>query len=197
MNLNHETERRLRRVAEQFSLEGDIESIRSLGDGFINDTLLVRTAGTAPDYILQRKNKSIFPDVPAMMENIRKVTDHIRRGVVARGGDPMREVMTVVPTRDGRLYFVDEEGEYWAVTIFIADTVAYNRADTPELARKGGEGIGKFQAQLADFTEPLAETIKGFHNIRYRFGQWDALLLGAGRAGGAAYPRDPQRHEDQ
>lgn len=80
MNLNHETERRLRRVAEQFSLEGDIESIRSLGDGFINDTLLVRTAGTAPDYILQRKNKSIFPDVPAMMENIRKVTD--RKSVV-------------------------------------------------------------------------------------------------------------------
>lgn len=188
MNLNHETERRLRRVAEQFSLEGDIESIRSLGDGFINDTLLVRTAGTAPDYILQRKNKSIFPDVPAMMENIRKVTDHIRRGVVARGGDPMREVMTVVPTRDGRLYFVDEEGEYWAVTIFIADTVAYNRADTPELARKGGEGIGKFQAQLADFTEPLAETIKGFHNIRYRFGQWDAVLAAdpAGRKASVA-----------
>lgn len=100
----------------------------------------------------------------------------------------MREVMTVVPTRDGRLYFVDEEGEYWAVTIFIADTVAYNRADTPELARKGGEGIGKFQAQLADFTEPLAETIKGFHNIRYRFGQWDAVLAAdpAGRKASVA-----------
>ena len=41
---------------------------------------------------------------------------------------------------------------------------------------KGGEGIGKFQAQLADFTEPLAETIKGFHNIRHRFVQWDEAL---------------------
>lgn len=176
MNLDHETERRLRTIAEQFAMEGEIESIRSLGDGFINDTLIVRTKGEAPDYILQRKNKNIFPDVPAMMENIRKVTDHIRRGVVARGGDPLREVMTVVPTRDGRLCFVDDEGEYWVVTLFIADTVAYDRADTPELARKGGEGIGKFQAQLADFTEPLAETIKGFHNIRYRFEQWDAVL---------------------
>ncbi len=74
------------------------------------------------------------------------------------------------------------------MTIFIADTVAYNRADTPELARKGGEGIGKFQAQLADFTEPLAETIKGFHNIRYRFGQWDAVLAAdpAGRKASVA-----------
>ncbi len=40
----------------------------------------------------------------------------------------------------------------------------------------GGVGIGKFQSQLSDFTEPLAETIKGFHNIRWRFKQWDESL---------------------
>lgn len=166
----------LLKIASQFALDAPIASVDSLGDGFINDTFIVRTAGDAPDYILQRKNKQIFPDVPAMMENIRKVTDHIRRGVEAAGGDPMREVMRVVPARDGRLYHVDEAGEYWAVTVFIADTVAYNKADSEELARKGGEGIGKFQAQLADFTEPLSETIKGFHNIRHRFVQWDEAL---------------------
>ena len=165
----------LKKIAEQFALEGAITSIDSLGEGFINDTFIVRTQGDAPDYILQRKNKEIFPDVPAMMENIRKVTEHIRRQVIAEGGDPMREAMTVVPTHDGKLCYEDEAGEFWAVTVFIADTIAYNKADSPELARKGGEGIGKFQAQLADFTEPLAETIKGFHNIRHRFVQWKCL----------------------
>lgn len=175
-------------IAAQFELAAPIASIDSLGDGFINDTFIVRTEGDAPDYILQRKNKNIFPDVPAMMENIRKVTDHIRRRVVAAGGDPMREVMTVVPTRDGKLCYQDDKGDFWAVTVFIADTVAYNKADSPELARKGGEGIGKFQAQLADFTEPLAETIKGFHNIRHRFAQWDEALArdAAGRVKGLA-----------
>ena len=148
----------LQEIASQFALEGAITAIDSLGEGFINDTFIVRTAGDAPDYILQRKNKSIFPDVPAMMENIRKVTDHIRRRVAAAGGDPRREAMTVVATRDGKLYHVDAQGEYWAVSVFISDT------------------IGKFQAQLADFTEPLAETIKGFHNIRHRFVQWDEAL---------------------
>lgn len=166
----------LQKIASQFALEGAIAAIDSLGEGFINDTFIVRTEGDAPDYILQRKNKNIFPDVPAMMENIRKVTDHIRRGVVAEGGDPRREVMTIVPTRDGHYYAVDSQGDYWAVSVFIGDTIAYNKADSPELARKGGEGIGKFQAQLADFTEPLAETIKGFHNIRHRFVQWDEAL---------------------
>ena len=166
----------LREIASNFALEGPIAAIDSLGEGFINDTFIVRTEADAPDYILQRKNKAVFPDVPAMMDNIRRVTEHIRRGVIAAGGDPRREVMTVVPAKDGHLYHVDAEGEYWAATVFIDDTVAYNKADSPELARKGGEGIGKFQSQLDDFTEPLAETIKGFHNIRHRFGQWDAAL---------------------
>ena len=166
----------LRTIAASFALDAPVVSIDSLGDGFINDTFVVRTAGDAPDYILQRKNKHIFPDVPAMMENIRKVTDHIRRQVIAQGGDPLREVMTIVPAHDGKLYHVDAQGDFWAVSIFIDDTVAYTKADSEDLARKGGEGIGKFQAQLADFTEPLAETLPGFHNIRFRFEQWDAAL---------------------
>ncbi len=167
---------KLQKIALQFKIEGNIASIDSLGEGFINDTLIVRTEGSAPDYILQRKNKAIFPDVPAMMENILKVTAHIRALVESEGGDTMREVMTIVPTHDGKYYFIDEDGEYWTVCVFISDTIAYNKADSPELARKGGEGIGKFQAQLADFTEPLAETIKGFHNIRHRFVQWDEAV---------------------
>lgn len=167
---------RLEQIAREFALEGNILKIEALGDGFINDTFIVRTEGDAPEYILQRKNKAIFPDVPAMMENIRKVTDHIRRKVAAAGGDTEREVMRIVATRDGKLYHVDSEGEYWAVCVFIDDTIAYNRADTADLARMGGKGIGKFQAQLADFAEPLEETIKGFHNIRHRFVQWDEAV---------------------
>ena len=166
----------LQAIASCFALEGTIESIDSLGEGFINDTFIIRTGAETPDYILQRKNKEVFPDVPAMMENIRRVTEHIRRRVVEEGGDPQREAMTVIPTRDGALCHLDPQGEYWAVSIFIDDTISYNKADSPELARKGGEGIGRFQSQLANFDEPLAETIKGFHDIRHRFVQWDEAL---------------------
>lgn len=167
---------KLKEIASKFALEGTIATVDSLGEGFINDTFVVRTEGKSPNYILQRKNKLVFPDVPAMMENIRRVTEHIRKIVIAEGGDPKREVLTVVPTKEGALFYLDSEGEYWAVTLFIDNTITYTRADSPELARKGGEGIGKFQAQLADFHEPLAETIKGFHNIRHRFVQWDEAL---------------------
>lgn len=169
-------EDKLLEIVSQFDLDAPVKSVKPLGDGFINDTFIVKTEGDAPDYILQRKNKDIFPDVPAMMDNISRVTNHIRRHVIKAGGDPMREVMTVVPTKDGKLCYEDENGDFWAATVFIADTIAYNKADSPELARKGGQGIGRFQAQLADLHEPLAETIKGFHNIRFRFEQWDEAL---------------------
>ena len=170
------TEAELKNIASHFSIEGRIESIEPLGAGFINDTFRIRTAGDASDYILQRKNRQIFPDVPSMMDNIVAVTGHIRSKVEAAGGDVRREVLTVVTTPDGKAWVRDERGEYWTVCLFIDGSVTYDRADTPALAYKGGEGIGLFQSQLSDFTRPLAETIKGFHNIRFRFGQWDEAV---------------------
>ena len=172
---------KLYNIAQQFALEGAIAEIKALGDGFINDTFIVKTEGDAPNYILQRKNHIVFPDVPAMMDNIRRVTEHIK----AKVENPLRDTLTVVPTTDGALYYKDEEGNFWAVCLFIENTTTYDRADSTALAYQGGKGIGRFQAQLADFTEPLAEVIRGFHNMRYRFEQWDEAVK-ADKAGRVA-----------
>ena len=181
-------QKELYEIVSHFDIEGIVAAIEPMGAGFINDTLKVRTAGSTPDYILQRKNRNIFPDVPAMMENIVAVTGHIRRKVVEAGGDPAREVLNVVFTTDGLPYWRTPAGDYWTMCLFIDGSVTYDRADTPQLAYKGGEGIGKFQSQLADFNRPLAETIKGFHNIRWRFEQWDECLArdAAGRRASVA-----------
>ena len=130
-------------IAQQFELEGTISSIEPLGEGFINDTYVVTTEGDAPNYILQRKNHVVFPDVPGMMDNILAVTEHIK----AKVADPMRETLTVIPAKDGKLY-VESEDNFWAVCLFIPDTVTYDRADKPELAYQGGVGIGRFQAMV-------------------------------------------------
>ena len=158
-------------IIGRFAVEGRATGVRPLGEGFINDTFIVDTDGPFR-YILQRKNKNVFPDVPAMMDNIAAVTAHIKRKVK----DPLRETLTVIPAKDGRLYHQDGDGEYWAVCLFIEDTVTYDVAATPAMARQGGIGIGRFQALLSDFDRPLAKVIKGFHNIRWRFTQWDGSL---------------------
>ncbi|MCH5232267.1 MAG: aminoglycoside phosphotransferase family protein [Muribaculaceae bacterium] len=169
----------LKKLVDKFRINGEVREIKPIDGGLINHTYKVTTDGDAPDYILQSKNSSIFLNVPAMMDNIVKVTEHIRKKVEKEGGDPDREVMQIVLTDDGKPYVQDENGEYWTMAVFIPDTVSYEVATTPELARKGGEGIGKFQRYLEDLTEPLYPTIEGFHDLAYRFGQWDDTLKNA------------------
>lgn len=166
----------LKDIAAKFQLEGNVVDVKPLGEGFINETFTISTGEGTPNYILQRKNKKIFSPIPAMMENIEIVTSHIKKKVIMAGGDPLREAMTVVPAIDGKLYFEDEEEEYWAVCIFIDDTIAYEAAETPELSYAGGKGIGKFQSMVSDLDVQLTDILPGFHNIRYRFKQWDEIL---------------------
>ena len=164
------------RIEEKFLFEGEIKEIRPLGEGLINDTFFVETIGETSDYILQRKNGNIFKYIPRMMENIRKVTLHLKNKIGEYGGDPFRETLTLIPSITGEAYYLDEDGEYWVATLFIADTITYDKADSLELAYQGGKGIGRFQSMLSDFGEPLSDTLPGFHNMRFRFEQWDAVM---------------------
>lgn len=165
------------KIAECFQLEGTVKKIAPLGEGFINDTYIIETeSDDSPNYLMQRKNKKIFTDVPAMMDNIERITLHVKEKVKAKGGDPMREALTVTKTKEGALYHKDEEGEFWAICLFIAGSVTYEAADTPELAYAGGKGIGMFQRMTSDFTGKLTDILPGFHNIRFRFKQWDEVL---------------------
>ncbi len=163
-------------IEKQFSFQGEVKEIRPLGEGLINDTFFVETVGINPNYILQRKNKNIFKNIPSMMENIDKVTSHLKDKIKKQGGDPQREALSITPTIDKKLYYQDEDGEYWAACLFIEDTITHQYADSPQLARQGGKGIGKFQAMLADMKKPLADILPGFHNMRFRLKQWDETL---------------------
>ena len=163
----------LNELVSRFSIEGTPSVIKPLGEGFINDTFVVYVEGNdRPKYILQRKNHIVFPDVPAMMNNIKMVTEHIK----AKVADPLRETLTVIGTTDGELYYKDADGNFWAMTLFIDGTSSYVSADSPEMAYQGGMGLGQFHKLVADFKEPLTEVIKGFHNIRWRFTQWDEAV---------------------
>ena len=162
-------------IAQQFAFEGQIADIKPLGEGFINDTYILHTVEDAPNYILQRKNHNIFPDVPAMMRNIERVTRHLKAKVESAGGDARREALTIIPTKQGEL--LHKQGDdFWTMSLFFEDSTTHDKATSPRLAYMGGKAIGRFQSLLADFDEPLAEVIKGFHNIHWRFEQWDNTL---------------------
>ena len=169
--------RALKSIAENFRIEGEIYSIKPLGEGFINDTYIVQTVGKeASNYLFQRKNKTIFKDVPSMMGNIQKITTHLKTKIVAGGGNPFRETLTLIKTHHGALYHLDGDGEYWAMCLFIKDSMSYDSADTPELAYSGGKGIGRFQRMTSDYKGQLVDILPGFQEISWIEERRDDML---------------------
>jgi hypothetical protein len=166
-------------IANQFAVRGAVGDIAPFGSGHINDTYLMQNKlPGAEGYILQRKNHYVFKDVPAMMENIGRVTRHITEKL--SGGDALDTEITVarlIDTRDGRNYYRDDDGNYWCVMEYIPDSVSYDVVTDPALAFEGGRAFGVFQRLVSDLPPPpLHETIVDFHNMLFRFRQFNEAL---------------------
>ena len=163
----------MKKIVEHFAIRGTVSEIKPLGAGLINDTLKVKTAeADQPDYVLQRVNTNVFPDVEMVMRNIYATTSHIRKKLEAAGeSDIDRKVLTFMPNKDDKtkLYAV-VDGQYWRMMIFI-DNAITKQAVNPESSRAAGKAFGKFQAMLADIPVELGETIKDFHNMEFRLQQ--------------------------
>jgi hypothetical protein len=166
-------------LINQFAITGTAGAVTPHGSGHIHDTFRVQNAQAGqPDYLLQRINHHIFKDVPALMENIRQVTAHLREKVAAQpGGRPDKEVLTLIPAIAGPDYYQDEAGNYWRMFLFLGDTNCYDLVETPQQAFEGGKAFGRFQALLADFpVAQLHETIPDFHNIQSRLQLFQAAI---------------------
>ena len=164
-------EKELKGIVEKFNVEGTIASIRSLGNGLINDTYLVVTAGENDDYVLQRINNSIFQDVDLLQHNVEAVTSHIRKKLIEAGEDDIsRKVLHFVETGEGKTYYMDGAGRYWRVSVFIPRAKTFE-AVTPEYSYYAGKAFGNFEAMLVDLPETLGETIPDFHNMELRMRQ--------------------------
>ena len=153
----------LENILSFFALDGAPISCEPYGNGHINRTYLV-VADRGHQYILQKINDTIFPDVDGLMGNVQKVTEHLRR----KGLDS-RHVLTIIPAKNGAAY-VQADGGYWRIYDFITDSVCMERPETAEDFRQSAVAFGQFQNQLADFPAgTLVETIARFHDTPDRF----------------------------
>lgn len=169
----------LNEILSNFSIQTKIEAY---GNGHINDTYLTSTG----NHILQRINTAIFKDPQKLMENIEKVTEFLRKKIVAEGGNPDRETLTVIKTLDGKNFYRYDDEHYFRVYKFIKDTITIENSKNPADLFAAGKGFGHFQKLLDDFpVESLYETIEDFHNTPKRV---EALktAIGENRAGRAS-----------
>lgn len=181
-------------IFKRFAIYGDLVSFKPFGGGHINGTYLSvwNQAGTQVRYTHQRINRRVFQNPAAVIENIRRITEHIAAKLIAEAEPAAtiatqptpqpgtaavpvsRQALTLIPAKDGRYFYIDPAGEYWRTYLFIEDAVTYERMESPALARKAGAAIGAFQRQLSDYRGPaLHETIPDFHNMHSRYDQLD------------------------
>lgn len=152
----------LKSVGNAFELPGRVDIAAPYGNGHINDTYRVE-AGHC-QFIFQRVNHHIFQDVPQLMTNIQRVTDHLRLKVGELPPPLRQQVLTLILTKSGHPFFVDDQGNYWRVYEFLENTETLELVDTPERARDGARAFALFQGMLMDFPSPvLHEVIPDFH----------------------------------
>ncbi|AEE17757.1 aminoglycoside phosphotransferase [Treponema brennaborense DSM 12168] len=167
-------------VISQFAIYGDFVSCKPVGNGHINNTYrsTFNQAGAAVRYTHQRINKQVFKNPAAVVENISAVTDFLRGTYAADGLDDIsRRTLTLVPCKNGKLFYLDENGDYWRTYLFVENVKTFEILDSAELAVRLGKAVGDFQNRLSAYDgKKLNDTIPRFHDMRLRYAQLDEAL---------------------
>lgn len=166
-------------IAKHFDLRGEPAAVAPLTAGHINDTyvLTARAREETSRYVLQRINHHVFRDPPKMMENIIRVTEHIRGRLQRTDPAMARRQLRVIPARDGRGYCQDPDGNFWRAYNCIEDAFTCDTPESTGLAREAARMFGWFQSMLTDLPGPrLHETIPGFHDTPRRLRHFQHVL---------------------
>ena len=149
------------------------------GQGHINDTYCVLCQpqdGDCIRFILQGLSSAAFPHPEEVMENMAGITAYLAEKIKAAGGDPNRETLNLVKTKEGKDFYTDGTGKVWRLTRFIEGTECYQSANA-ELFEASARAFGRFQNMLEGYpAHTLHEPIPRFHDTENRFEKFIAAL---------------------
>ena len=176
----------LRAAAAGFSFPGRLTDAEEIGTGHVNRTWCLTFDQPRGRYILQKLSAQAFRHPEQVMENARRVCQHIEGCLAAMGVSGEDRVLRFMPARDGGLLFCDEAGGSWRAYRYI-DSLCFLQADSLDRLREMGRAFGQFQRLLRDFPAgELYETIPFFHHTPRRYEAFRAAVErdAAGRAAG-------------
>lgn len=167
-------------VGNHFQIYGDFVSAEPYGFGHINDTYAAtyNQSGTEVRYIHQRINHTVFKNPIQLMDNIHRVTEHLKSKCKEAGRkDVTRRCLNLIYSQDAKPYYQDQSGNIWRTYIFIENAKTYNKVETPKQAFQAARAFGEFQKMLVDLPgDRLIETIPDFHNTSVRFANLEAAV---------------------
>jgi len=170
------TQTSLLAILHQFEIEDIMTIVEPFGKGHINDTFIAKNSKGEAKYVLQRINHQIFKDVDMLQNNIKSVTEHIRKKLVAAGEtDISRKVLEFFPAKDGKFYCFYEDN-YWRVCRYIQGSNTYEEVN-PEFSYEAGKTFAHFQWMLSDIPDgSIGEIIPNFHNMEFRLQQFEEAI---------------------
>lgn len=161
-------------LVSKFDIKGEAVSLEQFGSGHINQTrlLIMNEDGGEKQYVLQRINKNVFKEPAKLMKNYYGVTHYLRKMIRANGGDPDRESLHIIKTKDGAYFCQSDDGEFYRLLTFIEGSMSYDKVETPKQFYDSAVAFGNFQYMLRDYpADTLYEVIPKFHNTPERIKQ--------------------------
>lgn len=152
-------------IADKFYPEARFHSCEPYGSGHIHETfLLIKSSeGQLKKYILQKFNSSVFREPEKVMNNIRKITSHLKNF-----GDKNSDALylSMVPTLESEYWHQDEMKHYWRCFDFIENSYTVDRVENNSQAYEAARIFGNFLLSLSNINPVgLDITIPDFHNI--------------------------------
>ena len=171
---------KLLEVSRGFRIDYEYLGYETIQMGNVNHTYKVNfrlPSGEEKSFLVQNVNTYAFRNPVGLMENIDKVTEHIR------SKKPGQVALHFHHTPDRKTYIADGDN-FWRMTNFVP-SVTFNSVSDLQVVRNAGKAFGEFQMDLADFDiSELTETIPAFHNTRKRYADLKEAIVRnrAGRA---------------
>lgn len=157
-------------ILSQFDLKGQFFTFKVFGNGHINDTYLIeyRDSGHELAYVLQRINSEVFKRPEHVFHNIESVLNHLKKKGV--------EVLKTFSSK-GKPFVIDAENNYWRLYNFIPNSRSVDIIEHKSQAYEAAKSYAEFQSLLLDANPTVFfEIIPDFHNLDFRFKQFDQAL---------------------
>ena len=140
-----QTERTLREVCKAFRIPGELEKWETITRGNINTTIRVyfynpngQPHEVHKSYLVQKVNAYVFKNPRRIMQNIERVTTHIRAKT------PGTVQLHYHHTAEGKNYYAPGRGAFWRLSNYI-DSVTFDTCTDLAILRSTGKAFGNFQ----------------------------------------------------
>ncbi len=158
----------------EFNHKALFQSYTELTSGHINDTFYIQTKSDH-NFVLQRINSTVFEKAKELIINKVKVSNHIQKKLQHLSLEEQnKRVLKFINTKDNLPYYLDKDGNYWNLTLFIEGSKTFEKVENIEIAYEGGKLYGAFLNLAAGLdTNEIVDIIPNFHEMSFRYEQFD------------------------